>query len=123
MAGKRGNPIIRIKTEFTKTENLDRYPHVRDRDITSARLRQIYGEDSKVISDSTFYFIVPEEVYEKAKAIREEERRHNSEDRMCPVCKIVKPASEFYPSEFGGYLKQCKLCYNKRRKRLERRNE
>jgi len=106
------NPVVHIKTDFTKSENLMQYTHVRERDSTVAFLRKKYGESARVLRDSTYFFIVPEEVYQKAVQVLEDKRGSVGADKMCAVCKQVKPVAEFYKSEYGGYLNQCKACFN-----------
>ena len=106
------NPVVHIKTDFTKSENLMQYPHIRERDIIVTVLRRKYGESARVLRDSTYFFIVPEEIYQKALRVLDEKRGRVGAEKMCAVCKQTKPVAEFYKSEYGGYLNQCKACFN-----------
>lgn len=69
---------------------------------------------------------INEMLKEDAKKLREYERlRYNPNYKVCKMCGVIKPLSEYYvnPLKFKGVFDICKECTKKKARRLNKEHQ
>jgi hypothetical protein len=103
--------LFNVRKEIIEKFSLEKYPLFEVEKYNIRDLKRGCDDNHSFVRDYKFYYLIPNDVYEKVKEATLLIGNQNSE-QMCIKCFKIKPINEFYKCSPVMYRRVCKQCRN-----------